>query len=153
MTDRIEKQIDLAAAPERVWRALTDHRAFGTWFGATLDTPFSVGATSRGPTRHSHGGNAIVIEIIVTVIDPPNYFAYEWRPFAVDPDRDYSQEPRTLVEFRIEPRAGGARLTVSESGFDRIPADRRAEALRMNEGGWEAQIRNIAAHLDAKVAQ
>ena len=60
---------------------------------------------------------------------------------------DYSGERTTLVEFRLEEVTGGTRLTVTESGFDRIPAARRAEAFRMNEEGWTGQIRNIENHV------
>jgi len=68
---------------------------------------------------------------------------------AIDPAVDYSGEPTTLVEFRLEEVAGGTELTVSESGFDQIPAARRAEAFRMNERGWATQLKNIERHVSA----
>jgi uncharacterized protein YndB with AHSA1/START domain len=67
----------------------------------------------------------------------------------VDPKVDYSREPTTLVEFRLAEVPGGTQLTVVESGFDRIPAARRAEAFRMNENGWSQQIKNIERYLGA----
>src|SRR6266480_1395969 len=60
---------------------------------------------------------------------------------------DYSKEPSTLVEFRLEKTANGTVLTVTESGFDKLPADRRLEAFRRNEGGWAEQIKNVEAYL------
>jgi hypothetical protein len=60
---------------------------------------------------------------------------------------DYSGEPTTLVEFRLEEVTGGTRLTVTESGFERIPAGRRAEAFRMNDQGWAGQLKNIERHV------
>ena len=80
--------------------------------------------------------------------EPERYFAFTWHPYAIDPKQDYSKETPTLVEFTLEPIAGGTRLRVVESGFDKIPAHRRAEAFRMNEGGWAAQMKNIAAYVD-----
>ena len=62
---------------------------------------------------------------------------------------DYSAEPTTLVEFRLEQSAGGTLLTMVESGFDQIPLHRRAEAFRMNDGGWTAQMTNIDQHVAA----
>jgi len=43
MTLKIEKTIELEAPIDRVWKALTDHEAFGAWFGVKLDGPFVVG--------------------------------------------------------------------------------------------------------------
>lgn len=149
MTDRIEKTIELKAPPSRVWRALTDHREFGAWFRVALEGPFVVGETSRGHITYP-GYEHIVWEAKVTAMEPPTYFAFTWHPYAVDPKADYSAETPTLVEFRLEPTAGGGtRLTLTESGFDRILPQRRAEAFRMNEGGWEEQMENIRAHLGA----
>lgn len=147
MADRIEKSIDIAAPPERVWRALTDHEEFGAWFRVRLDGPFAVGETSRGHITYP-GYEHLKWQATVTAMEAPRRFAFTWHPYAVDPDRDYSDEPPTLVEFRLEPAETGTRLTVIESGFDAIPAARRDEALRMNEGGWEEQVGNVKAHVE-----
>ena len=60
---------------------------------------------------------------------------------------DYSKETPTLVEFRLEKTATGTLLILTESGFDKVPAGRRAEAYRMNEGGWTQQMKNIESHV------
>jgi hypothetical protein len=80
-------------------------------------------------------------------MEPERLFSYNWHPYAVDPAIDYSKETPTLVEFHLETIEGGTLLTVTESGFEKIPADRRAEALRMDEGGWTAQMKNIERHV------
>jgi len=59
------------------------------------------------------------------------------------------KEPSTLVVFTLEQQPDGIRLTVTESGFDQIPVDRRAKAFASNEGGWEKQMTLIAKHLAA----
>jgi uncharacterized protein YndB with AHSA1/START domain len=147
MTDRIEKSIDIAAPVERVWRALTDFEEFGAWFRVRLDGPFELGEPSLGHITYP-GYEHLKWEARVVAMEAPRLFAFTWHPYAVDPDRDYSDEPPTRVEFRLEPAGAGTRLTVTESGFDSIPAGRRDEALRMNEGGWEEQVRNIRAHVE-----
>jgi uncharacterized protein YndB with AHSA1/START domain len=146
MTDRIEKSVEIAAPLERVWRALTDHEAFGTWFGVRLDGPFAAGETSTGHMAHP-GYEHVRWEALVERIEPPTLFSFRWHPYAIDPAIDYSGEPTTLVEFRLEPIATGTRLTVTESGFDALPEQRRPDALRMNERGWAAQMVNIAAYV------
>ncbi|WP_019172102.1 SRPBCC family protein [Pseudaminobacter salicylatoxidans] len=148
MTDRIEKSVELNAPVARVWRALTDHKEFGTWFRVKLEGPFVPGAVSRGHITYP-GYEHVVWEARVRQMDEPRCFSFTWHPYAVDPEVDYSGETPTLVEFRLEPTAGGTRLTVMESGFDKIPAHRRPEALRMNDGGWEEQMKNIANHVAA----
>ncbi|HEV2748845.1 MAG TPA: SRPBCC family protein [Allosphingosinicella sp.] len=147
MTDSIEKSIELNAPVERVWHALTDAAEFGSWFRVKLDGPFVPGETSRGRITYP-GYEHLPWEAKVVAMEPPRLFAFEWHPYAVDPDADYSHEPRTLVEFRLDPVAAGTRLTVTESGFDRVPAHRREEAMRMNEGGWAEQMTNIQAHVE-----
>ncbi len=147
MTDRIEKSIAIAAPVERVWRALTDHEEFGTWFRVKLDGPFVPGEVSLGRITHP-GYEHLKWEARVVAMEAPHLFAFTWHPYAVDPDRDYSADPQTRVEFRLEPDGGGTNLTVVESGFDSIPAERRDEALRMNTGGWEAQVKNVKAHAE-----
>ena len=148
MTDRIERSIHIAAQPEKVWRALTDHEEFGEWFRVKLGGPFALGELSTGYITYP-GYEHLKWEARVVAMEAPRRFAFTWHPYAVDPDRDYSGEPPTRVEFTLEPAdGGGTRLTVVESGFDRIPAERRDEALRMNTGGWEAQVGNVKAHAE-----
>lgn len=74
--------------------------------------------------------------------------SFTWHPYAIDPEVDYSSEPTTLVEFRLEPKDGGTVLYLTETGFDAIPKDRRFEAFRMNESGWTQQMKNIARHVE-----
>jgi uncharacterized protein YndB with AHSA1/START domain len=146
VTDRIEKQVALRAPRARVWRALTDATEFGAWFGVKLNAPFVAGATVRGQITHP-GYEHLTMEVVVERMEPEQYFSFRWHPYAVDPAIDYSQEPTTLVEFKLEATKEGTTLTVVESGFDRIPLERRAEAFRMNEGGWAEQMRNIERHV------
>ena len=149
MNDRIEKQIELKAPVSRVWRALTDYQQFGEWFQVKIEAPFAPGETARGKlTFPGYEGKAF--EFVVQKIEPESYFSYTWHPYAVDPNVDYSKEEPTLVEFRLAPTAGGTLLTVTESGFDKVPAHRRDEAMRMNDGGWAQQVQNIGRYVTQK---
>jgi uncharacterized protein YndB with AHSA1/START domain len=145
-TDRIEKRIELKASPARVWRALTDHREFGQWFGAAMEAPFAPGQPAHGQITYP-GYEHLRLQLVVQKMEPERLFSFTWHPYAVDPKADYSQETPTRVEFRLEKTAAGTLLSVSESGFDRIPAHRRADALRMNDSGWAGQMKNIEAHV------
>jgi len=161
-TDRIEKKILLRAPRQRIWRALTDAAEFGTWFGVRFDGPFAPGASLRGvivPTtvdaevakaQQPYEGKPF--EITVERMDPERLFSFRWHPYAVEPDVDYSAEPTTLIVFTLEEVANGVMLTVTESGFDRIPLARRAEAFKANEQGWGMVVTLIEKYL-ANAAQ
>ena len=145
-TDRIEKTVTLRASRSRVWRAITAPEEFGAWFGVKLEGPFTEGATVRGKITHP-GYEHLTMEVQVERLEPERYVAYRWHPYAIDAGVDYSSEPSTLVEFRLDEAGGGTVLTIVESGFDRIPLARRAEAFRMNDQGWTAQTRNIERYV------
>jgi len=147
ITDRIEKTILLRAPRSRVWRALTDAAEFGAWFHVNLEGPFAVGRTVRGRITFP-GYEHVMMEVKVERMDPEVRFSYRWHPYAVDPKIDYTPEPMTLVEFRLDDAPEGTRLTVTESGFDRVPAARRDEAFRMNTQGWASQVDNIRRHVE-----
>ena len=147
-TDRIEKQLMLDAPRARVWRALTDVSQFNAWFGVSLASPFTPGAEVQG--KISFKGQQLTMTIWIEKLEPERLFSFRWHPYAIDPDADYSSEPTTLVTFRLEDAAGGTKLTIVESGFDAIPASRRAKAFSMNEKGWAGQAENIRKFLAGK---
>jgi uncharacterized protein YndB with AHSA1/START domain len=156
-TDRIEKKIVLRAPLDRVWRAVSDAKQFGSWFGVAFDAPFEQGARLTGkivPTtvdpevaklQEPHRGKPF--EFTVERIEPPHRISFRWHPYAIEPGIDYSREPMTTIVFELKQVPEGVELTVSESGFDRIPLARRAEAFKANEGGWEHQTRLIAKYV------
>jgi len=155
--DRIEKKITLRAPVSRVWQAISDARAFGTWFGVEFDGPFAAGKKLTGkitPTKVDAEAAKVqepytgfAFDFTVDRIEPERLFSFRWHPFAIDPKVDYSKEQATLVVFELEEVEGGTRLTITESGFDRIPLERRAKAFAANEGGWAKQAELIARYL------
>ncbi len=146
-TDRIEKEITLRAPRARVWRALTDSREFGAWFGVKLEGDFVAGKTIKGRLTIAKYTD-VVLEVLIERVEPETLFSYRWHPYAVDPKVDFSAEPMTLVEFKLDETPGGTRLSVVESGFDRLPPHRRDVALRMNEPGWQSQLENVRKHVE-----
>ncbi len=147
-TDRIEKQVVLRAPRSRVWRALANAGEFGSWFGIELDGAFAPGASVKGHITMP-GDQLLTIEIAIERMEPESRMSYRWHPYPIEADVDYSSEPTTLVEFQLEEVPDGTQLTIVESGFDRIPQARRAEAFRMNDEGWNGQLANIARHVEA----
>jgi uncharacterized protein YndB with AHSA1/START domain len=142
----IEKVVEIKAPVSRVWKALTDHREFGEWFRVALEGPFVVGEVSTGFFTWP-GYEHVRWTATVTAMEPERRFAFTWLPYAVDPKVDYSGETPTLVELFLEAEVDGTRLTVRESGFEKVPEWRRAEAFRMNSKGWEQQMENVRSYV------
>lgn len=147
--NRIEKQIELKAPVSRVWQALIDYKEFGEWFRVKLDSPFIPGKTTQGQITYP-GYEHITMKVNVQKMEVEKFFSFTWHPYAVNPSIDYSIETPTLVEFSLEKINNGTLLTVTESGFDKIPAHRRSEAFRMNNNGWAEQLKNIEVHIAKK---
>lgn len=167
-TDRIEKQVTLRAPLSRVWKAISDSREFGRWFGFEVEGEFAPGKTVRGIFQGQLDETALMEHqrqlglrpskvkppaqgatfCTVERVEPESYFSFRWIPYGIDAEADLENEPTTLVEFRLEPLPEGTRLTIVESGFDRVPAHRRDRAFRMNEGGWAAQAENIQRYVE-----
>jgi uncharacterized protein YndB with AHSA1/START domain len=156
-TNRIEKKIVLKATRERVWQAISDSARFGTWFGVEFDGPFIAGTWMSGrivPTKvnpevaklqEPHRGTRF--QIFVELIEPMERFSFRWHPYAIDPAIDYSKEPTTLVTFELAKADDGILLTITESGFEQIPAARRSQAFEANDGGWTHQAKLIEKYL------
>jgi uncharacterized protein YndB with AHSA1/START domain len=119
--------------------------------------PFTPGASMRGvivtTTVNAEVAKAqkeyegMPFEITIERIEPERLFSFRWHPFAVERGVDYSAEPTTLIVFTLEEVADGVMLTVTESGFDRIPLARRAKAFTANEGGWSMMVKLIEEYL------
>jgi uncharacterized protein YndB with AHSA1/START domain len=137
--DAIERELILAAPPERVWLALTDAQQLGAWFGTRAEVDLRPGGAVlfEWDKPDVHGTNRGVID----VVEPPRRFAWRWR---CGPDG----EPMTRVEFTLEPHPAGTRLRVVESGFSRLPPERRAA----NTGGWQRELSDLQTYLESRVA-
>ena len=146
MTDRIEKRIEIKAPVSRVWRAITDYREFGEWFKVKLDGPFVPGQVATGQMAHP-GYEHVRWQATVKEMQPEKVFSFTWHPYAIEPEVDYSNEIPTLVKFTLEEIAEGTLLVLTESGFDKVPENRRDEAFRMDDSGWTQQMKNIETHV------
>ena len=148
-TDRIERSIHIKAPRSRVWRALSNAEEFGNWFGANLKGQrFAPGSRVQGNMTHA-GYEHVAFDAVVERVEPETLLSYRWHPYAIDAAVDYSREQRTLVTFTLKEVHDGTLLTVTETGFDNVPAERRATAYDKHTGGWEQQLKNIDRHATA----
>ena len=150
VSDRIEREILLKAPRSRVWHALSDAEAFGDWFGVALKGQhFVAGSHTQGHLAYP-GYEHLVWDVVIERIEPQRLLSFRWHPYAVDPAVDYSREPTTLVVFELEDVGEGTLLRLVESGFDGILPSRRLEAFRMNNGGWDQQMKNVETYVSTR---
>lgn len=151
--DRIEKTIELRAPRARVWRAISNGKEFGAWFGlgAPLELvgDFVPGARIAG--KWNVDGNE-TIEPFCTIerIEPERLLVFRWVPYELAPGDDPDHHPTTRIEMRLEEIAGGTRLTIVESGFSQLPPDKQYKAAE-NASGWELQLHSIAQHVLGRI--
>ena len=145
---RIDRTIDIQASPDLVWRALTDARELSTWFQVTIEGAIEPGSEVWMTSVHpQHAGMRWPVRIVE--LTPPRRMVWRWHPGAVDPAVDYSREPQTTVTFTLEPVGKGTRLSVAETGFDRIDLSRRAKAFNDNSEGWTEVLVWVQKHVEA----
>ncbi len=138
--DRIERTVELAHPPAKVWAALTTAEGLGTWFGnrATIDLrPGGAGQLTWD------GGHTAQIRI--ERVEEPAVFGFTWPIYGLPED----DPRRTYVEFTLELAGDGTRLTVVETGFAQLPDDARRKAYDGNTEGWASELAELADYLDA----
>lgn len=145
--ERIDRTIELAAPPDRVWKALTTPDEIAAWFHVAIDGPLAPG-NEVWMTVVGAKGAGQRFRVKVVEMDPPRRFAWEWHPGEIDPAVDYSREPRTRVTFALEPTAHGTRLTLSETGFTEVSLARRAKVFGDNSKGWTQVLAWFQSHVE-----
>lgn len=146
---RIDRTIEIKASPERVWRALTDAAELSAWFQVTIEGDIAPDREVWMTSVHAqHVGQRFLVRFVE--MTPPRRFVWQWHPGEVDPNIDYSREPRTTVTFTLEPTESGTRLSVAETGFDEISLARRAKAHADNTQGWSEVLVWLQKYAEAK---
>jgi uncharacterized protein YndB with AHSA1/START domain len=151
--DRVERSIELRAPRSRVWRAISNPKEFGAWFGLgeplELVGDFVPGAKIAGKWR---GDGRDIIEHFCTIdaVEPERRLSFHWVPYEVPEGDDHAKHVQTRIEFRLEDTAGGTRLTVIESGFTKLPPDKQYKRDQ-NQDGWTLQLQSIAQHIHGRI--
>ena len=136
----IERTLELAHPPARVWDALTTSGGLGTWFGNTASVDLRPGGEAR--LTWASGDEA---SLRIERVEPTTVFAFTWGIYGLPAD----DPRRTYVEFTLEPAGGGTRLRVVESGFAQLPQDARDTAFNANTEGWMSELAELVEYLDA----
>jgi uncharacterized protein YndB with AHSA1/START domain len=125
-TAAIERELELAASPDRVWRALTESTEVAAWFSQRAEIP-----THEGGIGWLEWDGHPRFAVRIDAFEPERRLAWRWAPSA-EPNFEGAAN---LVEWTLEPaRGGGTILRLRESGFE------DAEARRGNVEGWIEEL-------------
>jgi uncharacterized protein YndB with AHSA1/START domain len=138
--DRIERTVQIAHPPAKVWAALTTAEGLGGWFGEDAAIDLRPGGRARMSFTGGH-----TAEMRVERVEEPVVFAFTWHIYGLPAD----DPRRTYVEFTLEPAGAGTRLTVTESGFAQLPGDAYRTAYDGNTEGWAKELAELVGYLDA----
>lgn len=140
--DRIEREIRIAARPERVWPLVAEPGFWATDDESTRGTAVTGGETFVA--RHSRAGD---YPMRVEKVDPPTYLAYRW--VSAFQGEELREENSTLVEFTLTPDGDGTLLRVVESGFAALPTsdENRLHVIDDHTTGWEQCFAALAARV------
>ena len=141
--DRIERSVDIAHPPAKVWAALTTAEGLGTWFGDAATIDLRPGGEAK--MTWTSGDKA---SMRIERVEEPAVFGFTWGIFGL-PDDD---PRRTYVEFTLVPVGSGTRLTVIESGFAQLPEDNHRKAFDGNTEGWASELGELVEYRDATAA-
>jgi uncharacterized protein YndB with AHSA1/START domain len=139
--DRIERTVELAHPPRKVWAALTTAEGLSAWFGDEATIDLRPGGAAR--MRWTEEG--LTAEMCVERVEEPRVLGFTWGIYGLPED----DPRRTYVEFTLEPVGAGTRLTVVESGFAQLPEDAYRKAYDGNTQGWASELGELVAYLDA----
>lgn len=145
----IQRQALVGAPRPRVWQALTQASHFCSWFKASTPHEFGPGATLLFHSAHL-GYEYIAFQVTIDEMQAPTLLVWTWHPGG--DAAATNAEQKTRVTWLLEEQAGGTLVTVSETGFDLLPEDRRAQAWQDNSQGWEMQLQALAAYLTPQFA-
>jgi len=137
--DRIERTVELAHPPTKVWTALTTAEGLAAWFGKSASIDLKPGGAA-----HLSFESGFKQNMRVERIEEPTVFGFTWQIYGL-PDTD---PRRTYVEFTLEPTGAGTRLTVVETGFAQLPEDEHRDAFSGNSSGWPEKLGELTAYLD-----
>jgi uncharacterized protein YndB with AHSA1/START domain len=139
--DRIERTVQVAHPPEKVWAALTTAEGLSAWFGdeATIDL------RPGGAARMRWNAEGFTAEMRVERVEQPTVFGFTWGIPGLPED----DPRRTYVEFTLEPAGTGTRLTVVETGFAQLPDDTYRKVFDGHTEGWASELAELVAYVDA----
>ena len=135
-------RVEIAAPPERVFRALTTEE-LTKWWGSAEDyetTSFTIDLRAGGRWRtegKGRDGSAFHVEGEVLEVDAPRRLVQTWKP---------SWEPgaATTITYTLDAIDGGTRVTVRHTGFT------NPQSCDSHANGWIRVLGWLWGHVEAR---
>jgi uncharacterized protein YndB with AHSA1/START domain len=132
--------VEIAAPPERVFRALASKEITGWWVRpGVFDTREWTGDVRKGGRWRASGvarGQPYVLEGEFLEVRPPTKLVHTWQRVGMP-------GVPTTVTYQLQPIGGGTRLTLRHTGF--VPPDTCGNVGE----GWESSFERLARNLSA----
>jgi uncharacterized protein YndB with AHSA1/START domain len=138
--DRIERTIEIAHPPAKVWAALTTAEGLSAWFGQHAEIDLRPGGKAWMKWDGGH-----TADMRVERVEEPTVFGYTWRMAGLPED----DPRRTYVEFTLEPVGDSTRLTVVETGFAQLSDEVHRKEHDDHTKGWASELGELVDYLDA----
>ena len=132
--------VEIAAAPERVFRALSSEEIVRWWGSSeTYRTTRWTGEVRVGGAWRAEGtganGESFRVEGTYLEVDPPRRLVQTWR-------YSWGGGGETTLSYELEPIAGGTRLRLRHEGFPP-----HSEACSGHATGWERVLGWLTEYL------
>jgi uncharacterized protein YndB with AHSA1/START domain len=147
--DAIVNEIQVAAPPERVFRALTDANELKRWFSGP-DCPaksWKMDARVGGHYSYATEKGSVVVNGVsefechgeILECDPPRLLVYTWIANWHD-----NKSARTVVRWELEKKGSGTYVKITHSGLASLPIAREDYS-----GGWPGVVEMLKKYVEA----
>lgn len=141
--DAVVSEIQIAAPPERVFRALSDAGELQRWFGSP-DCPlkfWKMDARVGGQYSYATEKGSIVVNGVsefechgeILECNPPHLLVYSW----IGNWHDHPKS-QTTVRWELTPKGNGTHVRVTHSGLSTLPVARKDYT-----GGWPGVVEQL----------
>ena len=131
---KVERSIWIDAPRERVWQAITDPDGLARWL-----LPPVLGASMKRDTNDtlfvSMGGMEIPVATLEAV-EAPRHVRSRALPDGL-----------IAITYLLEEENAGTHVTVTMSGFERLPEDAREDRIAPSGAAWEKALANLNAYV------
>lgn len=135
---------------ENVWFAVTDAEQLDEWYAP--GSPWKILELKVGkiaefhnsPNAHHAGTEVTILKAAIEAVDPQRRFTLRW-----ESDSGYP-EVILVTSFILAEENGGTRVTISESGYENVPADERQAWLDSTGNGYAMSMENLKAMLEGR---
>lgn len=136
--NQITKQLILCGKPEDVWNsAFGSAEALCSWLPERIEGEFCENGRLT-LIWGNHRSDAILCEF-----NPPNSLAFQWHPGDAYTIEQLPESQLTTVRIELNQHIDDTQITLTETGFENIPEEKRQWAYDQNNSGWDEELEKL----------